>query len=77
MIQTLIPAPVKTQARGRWFGYALTSRALLLLLAGCAFAVPGFFHPRSPSLWPWAMAAWDADPGGFVKIVVALEATNA
>ena len=24
-----------------------------------------------------AMAAWDADPGGFVKIVVALEATNA
>ena len=60
MIQTLIPAPARAQARGRWFGFALTARTLLLLLAGCLLAVPGFFHPRSPSIWLWAIAAWDA-----------------
>ncbi|MGH9586331.1 MAG: DUF58 domain-containing protein, partial [Acidobacteriaceae bacterium] len=60
MIQTLIPAPVKAQARGHRLGYALTPRALLLLLAGCSLVIPGFFHPRSPWMWPWAMVAWDA-----------------
>ncbi|MGB7191697.1 MAG: DUF58 domain-containing protein [Acidobacteriaceae bacterium] len=55
-MQTLIPAPVKARARGRRLGYALTLRALLLLLAGCLLAVPGFFYPR----WIWVLAAWDA-----------------
>ena len=41
---------------GRWFGYALTQRALLLLVAGCLLTIPGFFHPR----WVFAMLAWDA-----------------
>lgn len=55
-MQTLIPAPVKARARGRRLGYALTARALLLLLIGCALAAPGFFHPR----WIWVSAVWDA-----------------
>jgi uncharacterized protein (DUF58 family) len=56
MIHTLIPEPVKARAQARWFGYALTQRALLLLAAGCLLAVPGFFRPH----WVWAMVAWDA-----------------
>jgi uncharacterized protein (DUF58 family) len=56
MIQTLIPEPVKARARARRLGYALMSRSLLLLLAGCVLAAPGFFHPH----WIWAMVAWDA-----------------
>jgi uncharacterized protein (DUF58 family) len=55
MIQTLVPAPVKSPAKARRFGYALTSRALLLLAAGCLLALPGFFRPH----WVWAMVAWD------------------
>lgn len=55
MIQTLVPAPIRAAARGRRFGFALTPRALLLLVAGCLLAVPGFFHPR----WIWAMVGWD------------------
>jgi uncharacterized protein (DUF58 family) len=58
MIDTLIPVPVKAAARGRWFGYALTPRALLLLAAGCLLALPGFLRPHG--LWVWAMLAWDA-----------------
>jgi uncharacterized protein (DUF58 family) len=56
MIDTLIPAPIKAAAHARRFGYTLTPRSLLLLLAGCLLAVPGFFRPH----WVWAMAAWDA-----------------
>jgi len=55
-MQTLIPVAVKARARGRRLGYALTARALLLLVAGCALATPGFFYPR----WIWVLAAWDA-----------------
>ena len=55
-MRTLIPTAVKARATGRPLGYALTPRALLLLLAGCLLAAPGFFHPR----WIWMMAAWDA-----------------
>jgi uncharacterized protein (DUF58 family) len=55
MIQTLIPAPVKSVAKGRRLGYALTARALLLLVAGCLLVVPGFFRPH----WVWAMVAGD------------------
>jgi uncharacterized protein (DUF58 family) len=56
MIQTLVPSPVQATAHARPFGYALTPRALLLLVAGCLLALPGFFHPS----WIWAMLAWDA-----------------
>jgi len=56
MIQTLIPAQVKAHAVARSFGFALTARTLLLLVAGCLLAVPGFFRPH----WVWAMVAWDA-----------------
>ena len=56
MIQTLVPEPIKAAARARRFGYALTPRALVLLVAGCLLAIPGFFHPR----WVWGMVAWDA-----------------
>jgi len=59
MIQTLVPPPVRAAATGRRLGYALTSRALLLLLAGSLLAIPGFFHSRH-FVWTWAMAAWDA-----------------
>src|ERR1700759_913077 len=55
MIQTLVPEPIRSAARARRFGYAFTSRALVLLFAGCLLAVPAFFHPR----WIWAMVAWD------------------
>ena len=55
-MRTLIPVAVKARARGRRLGYALTARALLLLVAGCALAVPAFFYPR----WIWVLAAWDA-----------------
>jgi uncharacterized protein (DUF58 family) len=66
MIQTLIPAPVKGAARARRFGYALTPRSLLLLLAGCALALPGFFRPH----WVWAMVAWDV----FVLLLAVVDA---
>jgi uncharacterized protein (DUF58 family) len=61
MIQTLVPPPVQAPAhsQGRWgrfFDYALTPRALLLLVAAGLLAIPGFFHPQ----WTWAMLVWDA-----------------
>jgi uncharacterized protein (DUF58 family) len=61
MIQTLVPEPVSAAARARRFGYALTPRALVLLVAGCLLTIPGFlpsvsFHIR----WIWGMVAWDA-----------------
>lgn len=58
MIQTLIPTPVNARARARGFGYALTGRALLLLVAGGLLALPGFLNPLRG--WVWAMVAWDA-----------------
>lgn len=66
MIQTLVPAPIRAAARGRRFGFALTPRALLLLVAGCLLAVPGFFHPR----WIWAMVGWD----GLVLLLAIVDA---
>ena len=70
MIQTLVPAPVRAAARGQRFGYALTPRALLLLLAGCLVAIPGFFHSRTSWGWTWAMVAWD----GLVLALAILDA---
>ncbi len=60
MIQTLVPEPVRAEAHPRRFGYALTRRALILLVAGCLLTIPGFFHPRFHFGWVWAMVAWDA-----------------
>jgi uncharacterized protein (DUF58 family) len=68
MIQTLVPAPIRAAARGRRFGFALTPRALLLLVAGCLLAVPGFFHPR----WIWAMVGWD----GVVLLLAIVDAAT-
>src|ERR1700685_3088577 len=60
-MQTLIPEPVTATARysgrfGRFLGFGLTPRALLLLLAGILWSIPAFFHPNRI----WLMLAWDA-----------------
>lgn len=76
-MRTLIPQTVEAVAepsgkRGRvWFriwGYALTPRALLLLVAGVLFAIPEFFLPGTLRL----MAAWDAA----VLLLVLLDAVR-
>ena len=59
-MQTLIPQPVTATAvpqgrRGWLFGFALTPRALYLLLAGVLLAIPAFFVPHTL----WMMPAWD------------------
>lgn len=59
MIQTLVPAPKKARAKERGFGFALTVRALLLLLGGCLLTVPGFFSSHREWSWISAMLAWD------------------
>lgn len=53
---TVQPASVRASAqpRGR-FAWALTDRALYLLLAGCLFLLPAFFHAR----YAYGMLAWD------------------
>jgi len=55
-MQTLIPQEVSARAHelGR-VGFGVTSRGLMLLLAGVLFAVPEFFHPHRL----WMMLAWD------------------
>ena len=60
-MRTLIPpaltAPAQPRTRAaRMLGFALTPRALTLLLAGLLLAIPAFFHP--PAIW--IMFAWDA-----------------
>jgi uncharacterized protein (DUF58 family) len=47
---------------GRIFGFALTTRAILILLAGFLGAVPAFFHVGRP----WPMFVWD----GIVLVLV-------
>ena len=47
-------ARAMAQPRGR-VAWALTPRALYLLLAGCLFRVPAFFRPR----YAFGMLAWD------------------
>jgi uncharacterized protein (DUF58 family) len=66
MIQTLVPEPIRAAARARRLGFALTPRALVLLVAGCLLAIPGFFHPR----WVLAIVAWD----GLVLLLAILDA---
>lgn len=60
-MQTLIPEPASGTAKpigrfGRWAGFGLTARALLLFCAGLALAIPAFWQPRRIGF----MLAWDA-----------------
>ncbi len=69
-MRTLIPEPVTGTARplgraGRVLGYGLTTRALLLFLAGLLWLVPAFFHPHRI----WLMLAWD----GLLAVLLAFE----
>jgi len=54
---SLHPAPIRAacQRRGR-IPFALTARAIVLLAAGLALALPGFFVAR----WGYGMLWWDA-----------------
>jgi uncharacterized protein (DUF58 family) len=59
-MQTLIPqsagATAKPMGRlGRWAGFGLTARALLLFCAGLLLAIPAFWQPRRIGF----MLAWD------------------
>src|SRR5215472_2549671 len=59
-MQTLIPESASGTARpmgrfGRWAGFGLTARALLLLCAGLLLAIPAFWQPRRIGF----MLAWD------------------
>src|ERR1700730_13142195 len=57
MVQFMVqPESVRAMAqpRGR-FAWALTDRTLYLLLAGCLFLLPAFFHAR----YAFGMLAWD------------------
>ena len=60
-MQTLIPESASGTTKpltrmGRWAGFGLTARALLLFCAGLALAIPAFWHPRRIGF----MLAWDA-----------------
>ncbi len=60
-MRTLIPPSAHGAARslgrsGRLLGFGLTRRALWLVVAGFALALPAFWYPRAG----WFMAAWDA-----------------
>jgi uncharacterized protein (DUF58 family) len=60
-MQTLIPEFASGTARpmgrlGRWAGFGLTARALLLFCAGLVLAIPAFWQPRRIGF----MFAWDA-----------------
>lgn len=59
-MHTLIPERASATAQpkgrlGRWVAFGLTSRAMLLFLAGLLLAIPAFWHPRQI----WFMLAWD------------------
>src|ERR1700744_3573164 len=59
-MQTLIPESAGGTARpigrlGRWAGFGLTARALLLFCAGLVLAIPAFWQPRRIGF----MLAWD------------------
>ncbi len=60
-MRTLIPPPVTGTARPltrvkRVLGFGLTTRTLLLIIAGVAWLIPAFFHHQRL----WMMLAWDA-----------------
>ena len=69
-MQTLIPQPVTANARylgraGWMLGFGLSSRALLLLVAGVLWAIPAFFHPHRI----WMMLVWD----GMIALLVVID----
>ena len=69
-MQTLIPQQVTATAHylgraGRSAGFGLTSRSLLLLIAGVLWAIPAFFHPHRI----WMMLAWD----GLIALLVVVD----
>ncbi len=55
---SLHPETVRAQCRlrRRWFAFGFTPRTILLLVAGLALALPGFFH----AWWGLWMIPWDA-----------------
>jgi uncharacterized protein (DUF58 family) len=60
-MQTLIPESASGTAKpkgriGRWAGYGLTARTLLLFFAGLLLAIPAFWHAKQIGF----MLAWDA-----------------
>src|SRR5579864_2989280 len=60
-MQTLIPESASATTKpigwlGRWTGFGLTARALLLFCAGLVLAIPAFWQPRRIGF----MLAWDA-----------------
>jgi uncharacterized protein (DUF58 family) len=72
-MQTLIPEPVTKRARylgraGRLLGFSLTSRTLLLLIAGVLWSILAFFHPGRF----WFMLAWD----GLIALLVLIDASS-
>lgn len=59
-MQTLVPESASGVAKplgrsGRWVGFGLTARALLLFCAGLLLAIPAFWQPR----WISFMLAWN------------------
>jgi uncharacterized protein (DUF58 family) len=69
-MQTLIPPPVTARAHylgcaGRVLGFGLSSRALLLLVAGVLWAIPAFFHSHRI----WMMLGWD----GLIAMLVVVD----
>src|SRR6202045_5537736 len=69
-MQTLIPQPVTARARylgraGCVFGFGLSARALLLLIAGVLWAILAFFHPHRI----WMMLVWD----GLIVLLIVLD----
>lgn len=63
-MQTLIPQAVTVRARwlgrtGRWAGFGLTARALLLLIAGVLWTIPAFFHVARTWVPVLMMVIWD------------------
>src|ERR1700760_4378243 len=72
-MQTLISSPVTAKARylgraGRVLGYGLTTRALLLLIAGVLWVIPAFFHPHRV----WMMLVWD----GLILLLVMIDGAS-
>src|ERR1700744_4373363 len=59
-MQTLVPESASGVAKpmgriGRWAGFGLTARALLLFCAGLLLAIPAFWQPKRIGF----MLAWD------------------
>ena len=72
-MQTLIPESASETAKpigrlGRWVGFGLTSRGLLLFCVGLVLAIPAFWQPRRIGF----MLAWD----GLLLVLCVLDAAR-